>query len=195
MKRRDFLRDAGRLAAAGLVLPGLRAQQDSARGPADPLMAPSWAGGARPEVRAMDNDETVRAIEYKLRCTCGCGLDVFTCRTTDFTCTYSPELHRELVQLLEAGTTPDQAIEAFVAKYGESILMAPKAKGFGAVGYLLPGSLVLVAGAILAWVLLRRDRPEPAPAPAAGPVERPEASRVTDQEMAQVERALRELES
>jgi len=144
----------------------------------------------------MDNDETVRAIEHKLRCTCGCGLDVFTCRTTDFTCTYSPALHRELVELLQAGNTPDQAIDAFVVKYGESILMAPKAKGFGAVGYLLPGSLVLIAGSVLAWVLLRRDRTEPAPALAAGPVDgSAQAPLATDREMAQLERALRELES
>jgi cytochrome c-type biogenesis protein CcmH/NrfF len=53
-----------------------------------------------------------------------------------------------------------------VAKYGEQILMAPPPEGFNLAGYLVPGAAVLVAGALLAAVLLRRSRAAAVPAPA-----------------------------
>src|SRR2546426_1069442 len=60
--------------------------------PAPParLGDPSRAGRPLEPVEAADNDAAIQAIEKRLHCTCGCGLDVYTCRTTDFTCTPSP---------------------------------------------------------------------------------------------------------
>jgi cytochrome c-type biogenesis protein CcmH len=107
---------------------------------------------------AGDNDERIKLIEHKLRCTCGCNLDIFTCRTTDFTCTYSPELHQEVVALDQEGKTAQQILEAFVAKYGEKALMAPKPVGFNLWGYLLPGAVITVGAALLAVVIGRRER-------------------------------------
>lgn len=155
MERRDFLSALG-LLALGQV-------QD-----ADPLRNPVAAGQSRRPVRAADNDEAIKAIEHDLKCTCGCNLDIFTCRTTDFTCAYSPRLHAEVVALFEEGKSPEQIVAAFVNQYGEQILMAPKPVGFNLAGYLVPGAAVLVAGTALALVLLRRRREAVlAPAPAA----------------------------
>jgi cytochrome c-type biogenesis protein CcmH len=81
---------------------------------------------------------------------------VFTCRTTDFTCTYSPELHREVLALRDDGKTAQQILDAFVAKYGEKALMAPKPQGFNLAGYLLPGVLIVAAGAGLVLFVGRR---------------------------------------
>ena len=67
-------------------------------------------------------------------------------------------MHREVVTLRQEGKAPDAVVAAFVAKYGEQILMAPKPEGFNLAGYLLPGALVLGAGGLLAAVLLRRSR-------------------------------------
>jgi cytochrome c-type biogenesis protein CcmH len=212
MRRRALLLALGGAAAGGAAAGAQTPGQDSARGAADPLPRPDWIPSTRAEVRAADNDETVKAIERKLRCTCPCGLDIFTCRTTDFTCTYSPALHQEVVALLQAGRSPDQVVEDFVAKYGESILLAPKPRGFGTLGYVLPGALIVAAGSLLAWVLARRSSvPTPSPsaagAPApAGPAARPEAARPpggparpagapSPDEVARLERALRELDA
>jgi cytochrome c-type biogenesis protein CcmH len=107
---------------------------------------------------ASDNDPVVKTLEHRLKCTCGCNLDIYTCRTTDFTCTYSPALHRELLDLRAAGKEPEQVVEAFVAKYGEQILMAPPARGFNLAGYLVPGAVVALAGSTLALMLIRRGR-------------------------------------
>jgi cytochrome c-type biogenesis protein CcmH len=154
MDRRSLLIRAGSAAVAGLAGAGSRllAQQE-----ADRLRMPG-AVQQRTVVTDAQNDETVKGIERRLKCTCGCNLDIFTCRTTDFTCQTSPAMHRELVALLEAGNTPDQVVAEFVRNYGEEVLMAPKPEGFNLAGYLVPGIVLVVAGGILAAVLRRRDK-------------------------------------
>jgi cytochrome c-type biogenesis protein CcmH len=155
MNRRKFLAFGPVLLAAALP-----ARQDTTAIVADPLMDPSITGRPRSIVTPADNLERVKLVERQLKCTCGCNLDIFTCRTTDFTCTVSPALHREVLDLFEAGKSPDEIVQAFVAKRGESILMAPPAQGFNLIGYLLPGLAVVVAGTVIGLVLFRkRSRP------------------------------------
>lgn len=178
--RRAFLLAA---AAAGAgVVTGFRAAAGQAIGPGQTpgskVGAPdsgdgrlNWPGAVqqRDIVTAAQNDEVVKGVERRLKCTCGCNLDVFTCRTTDFTCGVSPAMHGEVSALLESGKTPDQVVQAFVAKYGEQVLMAPTTEGFNLVGYLLPGLAVLASATLLVVVLLRRRTALPASAPTAGP--------------------------
>jgi cytochrome c-type biogenesis protein CcmH len=152
LSRRGFL---GRLGAAA-VLP-LQGQDPLAgRGELGTLRDPAAAGRPRAPTEIADYDERIKAIEHRLACSCGCTLDIFTCRTTDFTCTYSPQLHREVVELDRAGKTAEEILDAFVEKYGEKALMAPKPEGFNLWGYLLPGSAILAAGGALVAVLSRR---------------------------------------
>ena len=160
MKRRELLRRAA--AAAGAVALGGR--QGAAQRPAaadtsaaDRLYRPDVVQ-QRAAATAMDNDPVVKELEQRLKCTCGCNLDIYVCRTTDFTCTYAPELHKEVVALRAGGNDPDAVVAAFVAKYGEQILMAPPPQGFNLAGYLVPGAVVALAGSILAAVLLKRGR-------------------------------------
>jgi cytochrome c-type biogenesis protein CcmH/NrfF len=158
LDRRRFL--GGALA----LVPVLRTPQDSS---VARLQQPDLAGRPRRRVTDYENDPFIIGIERQLRCTCGCGLDIYVCRTTDFTCTYSPELHREVVALVEQGKTAEEILAAFVDKYGEKALMAPPAKGFNWAGYLLPGIAIVLVGVVLGWVLLRRARTRaPAPVPA-----------------------------
>src|SRR5918912_1046975 len=121
---------------------GLRSQeaQDSlaGRGAAGTLRDPSVVGRSRTPTDSRENDAEIQAIEQRLACNCGCTLDVFTCRTTDFSCTYSPALHREVLALRDEGKTAQQILDAFVTKYGEKALMAPKPRGFNLWGYFLP---------------------------------------------------------
>jgi len=162
-----------------------RAQQvDSARAAAGALGDPSLAGRPRVPTSSADNDAAIQAIEKRLRCTCGCTLDIYTCRTTDFTCTFSPELHREVVTLHGAGRSADEIVAEFVAKYGETALMAPEPEGFNLAGYVFPGVAVLGIGATLVWALTRR-RAQVAASSAAVPL--PAA---TSEELAELERAL-----
>lgn len=164
LDRRGFI-GMGAAALAALAGPPAAAQDSlPGSGESGRLFNPRAAGRARDPVGESQNDAEIVAIEHKLKCTCGCNLDVYTCRTTDFTCTFSPELHKEIVALRAEGRTADQVIEAYLAKYGTEFLMAPKPEGFNLAGYLVPGIAVLTAGTVLALVLRRRA----ALAPAAG---------------------------
>ena len=207
MGRRDALRVLG-LSLPALVAGGaLRGQQGpepatrsprAGQGEVGELFNPNVAGKNRAPTTSGDNSERYMRLEQKLQCTCGCTLDVFTCRTTDFTCEYSPTLHREVVALGEQGKSDAEIIDAFVAKYGEKILMAPKPRGFNLAGYVVPGIVIALIGALLTWVILRRVRRgrelAPPGAAAATPVAHgPGALSDTDAE--RLRRALEEIES
>jgi cytochrome c-type biogenesis protein CcmH len=67
---------------------------------------------------------------------------------------------------LRAGRTPDEVRAYFVDKYGEWILLTPKATGFNLVVYLVPLVVILVGGGIV-WRNVRRWTSTPA-SPADG---------------------------
>jgi cytochrome c-type biogenesis protein CcmH len=156
------------------------------------LMDPSVAGRPRQPTAPGENDAEIKAIEQKLACTCGCTLDVFTCRTTDFTCTYSPALHREVLALRDDGKTAQEILDAFVARYGEKALMAPTPRGFNLWGYLLPGVAVGGAAVALAALLRRREAVAARAGAPKAPAEPPVPA--TPDEMDRLRRALQEVE-
>jgi cytochrome c-type biogenesis protein CcmH len=160
--------------------------QDTAK--AGRVYDPSRAGRPAEPVTAADNDAGIQAIEKKLRCTCGCGLDIYTCRTTDFTCTYSPALHKEVLALAGEGKTAQQIIDTFVAKYGQQALMAPPKRGFNLAGYFFPSLAVVAAGILLVRTLRRWTREAALSASATDTAAAPDAS------PAELERLRRELE-
>jgi cytochrome c-type biogenesis protein CcmH len=189
--RRTFL---GRLGAAALLPVQQGGGPLAGQGETGTLRDPGAAGRPRAPTEIADYDERIKGIEQRLACNCGCTLDVFTCRTTDFTCTYSPKLHREVVELDRAGKTAQQILDAFVAEYGEKALMAPKPEGFNLWGYLLPGSAILVAGGALVAFISRR-KVAVAEAAAGNPAPRPaSAGTATPEEMERLRRALAEVE-
>ncbi len=131
-------------------------------GPAGKLWDPGRAGRPVEPTTAADNDAAIQAIEKRLRCTCGCGLDIYTCRTTDFTCPASPGLHRNVVALAAAGMTGEEIVADFVRQHGIEMLMAPPARGFNLTAYFLPGLAILGVGIALVIVIsrwARRARP------------------------------------
>ena len=167
-------------------------QQDSLSGTGETgtLRDPYSVGRPRARATAADNDEAVKNIEHQLKCTCGCNLDIFTCRTTDFTCETSPRLHQQVLGLYQGGFTEPQIIQQFVDQYGEQMLMAPKPEGFNLAGYGVPGAVILIAGTILALYLTRRREVALAESPAAKtPLTMPTAD-ATDEELDQLRRAV-----
>jgi cytochrome c-type biogenesis protein CcmH len=158
-------------------------------GPSGRLWDPARAGRPLPPVTAADNDAAIQAIEKQIHCTCGCNLDVYTCRTTDFTCTVSPAMHQRVLALAREGQSGRQILDQFVREHGIAILMAPPKRGFNLAGYFTPSLLIVAAGVALTLVLRRWVR---AAAPAAGttPVGTADA---TPEELARLRRELERL--
>jgi len=200
--RREFLRHA---ALAGLAAVSARAAwaqgQAPAQAPALPgsgengtLYNPSVVQERAPTVSA-DNDAFIMTVEKTLKCQCGCNLDVYTCRTTDFTCTVSPKLHRDIVALHDRGMTAAQIREDFVRQYGEQALMAPKAEGFNLAGYFVPGALMLLGiAALSAWIVRRQRQLAPAAGgPAAAGMDVASVPGASEEDLERLRRALAEV--
>jgi cytochrome c-type biogenesis protein CcmH len=151
------------------------------QGAARPVRLPPKANA----VKQLTNTQR-DALEHQLHCQCGCTLDVFTCRTTDFSCQVSPAMHRDVMALVEGGYNAQEIIDAFVSAYGERVLMAPPRSGFNVLAWISPGIAVLVAGAFILAFLRRSQSPRRAPlGPAAKGVD------ATDDELARLEAAIR----
>lgn len=173
------------------------------RGARGTLYNPGAAGRSMPRTSDGGDELAIQAIEQQLKCQCGCGLDVFTCRTTDFTCQTSPELHREIAGLYNAGRSGEEIKQQFIDQYGVQVLMAPPPEGFNLAGYLLPGILILFGAIVLVFAFRRRRRktlakatliarnPEVQGSPGSASGE----AIGSPEEMARLERALAELET
>jgi cytochrome c-type biogenesis protein CcmH len=117
---------------------------------------------AKPSMTDAERDD----LEHQIHCQCGCNLDVYTCRTTDFACSVSPAMHADVMGLVSGGHGAQEILAAFKAVYGEKVLMAPVRSGFNLVGYTMP-FIALGAGAIVVAALLRRWKSRTPPMVAA----------------------------
>ena len=178
MRRRAFLSVAAASAAGLIVSRGAHAQdavpQTPAQGNTSNLFDMNQGAAQtvrRPPKRDASPSMTPEqrdALERDIRCQCGCTLDVYICRTTDFSCQVSPAMHRDIISLVEGGYSAQEILDAFVQTYGERALMAPKREGFNWAGYLVPFA-ALGAGAIALTVVLRGMQRRPAPVQASAP--------------------------
>lgn len=105
--------------------------------------------GAAPSM----TDEKRDDLEHQIKCQCGCILDIFTCRTTDFSCSISPAMHRDVMGLVAGGYDAPQILAAFQAVYGERVLMSPLKEGFNLVGYVMPFAVLIAAGVVVAGLI------------------------------------------
>jgi len=141
---------------------------------------------AKPGAQASMSDAERDDLEHKLHCQCGCNLDVYTCRTTDFACSVSPAMHADVMGLVSGGYGAQEILAAFKAVYGEKVLMAPGKSGFNLVGYTMP-FIALAGGAVLVTALINRWKSR-APVAAPSPVHYADAS---EGELAALDAAVR----
>ena len=193
--RRDFLRQSVFAAVPVVLLSRVRQEpiKQVGRAAADTLAVP-LNRNSNP-MGPLDNDPTVIGIERRLGCACGCTLDVYTCRTTDFSCTYSPAMHAKVVEQRQAGRTPEEITQWFLEQpdtvFGHKVLlMAPEPRGFNLMGYIVPGLTVAAFGlAIAAWLMRKK------PVVAAPVSEIPTPGAPDSEQMARLQHALDDVES
>jgi cytochrome c-type biogenesis protein CcmH/NrfF len=83
----------------------------------------------------------------------------------------------------QAGRTQDEVEEQLYQQFGDVILQAPRAEGFGLAAYVLPVVAFLAGGAVV-WVFLRRQvRHGGPPAPHVPTAIDPEIERRIDEEL------------
>jgi cytochrome c-type biogenesis protein CcmH len=202
MRRREFLSRVVLGAAAAVAAPSLLAAQGT---PSDTGAAPAQGTTSnlfdmnqeaartvrRPpkaNARASMSADARDALEHDIRCQCGCTLDVYTCRTTDFSCQVSPAMHRDVIALVEGGYSAQEILDAFVGTYGERALMSPKREGFNWAGYLVPFAALGAGAAAVAVVLRGMQRRAAA---VAAPSARAVGAQATPEELARLDAAIR----
>jgi cytochrome c-type biogenesis protein CcmH len=191
MKRREFLLAVPALGLGAAMFPrrlaGAQAVQTFNGPMADanevyrPVTLP-----AKPGAQASMSDAQRDDLEHKLHCQCGCNLDVYTCRTTDFACSVSPAMHADVMGLVSGGYGAQEILAAFKSVYGEKVLMAPGKSGFNLVGYTMP-FIALAGGAVLVTALINRWKSH-APVAVGSPVDYADAS---EGELAALDAAVR----
>ena len=189
--RRKFLFELGGAMAAPLIpivaVRRLHAQTtQSFSGPMEQDAYRPVKLAAKPNARPSLTDDQRDDLEHSIKCQCGCPLDVYTCRTTDFACSVSPAMHADVMSLVSGGYGANEILAAFKAVYGERVLMSPVKSGFNWLGYTLP-FFALAAGGVFVAALLRRWK-----SPAAAPVSAGENGMdATDEELSRLSAAVR----
>jgi cytochrome c-type biogenesis protein CcmH len=129
---------------AALVLLAASGPVVGQQAPAGEPVAPRVKGPSRdPALEAK-----VREVSAELRCPVCQGLSL-----QDSPSELSQEMRDVVREQLQSGKSPDEVKAYFVEKYGEWILLEPKARGFNLVVYLLPAVAVLAGGGVIALAL------------------------------------------
>jgi cytochrome c-type biogenesis protein CcmH len=94
----------------------------------------------------------VNTLSHHLMCQCGCAQVLGECDHVG-----CPDRDKELAELSAAivsGLGDQQILDAFAAKYGETVLAAPRTNGFDLVAWIAP--FAVLAAALLGTILLIR---------------------------------------
>jgi cytochrome c-type biogenesis protein CcmH len=98
-------------------------------------------------------------VAAQLRCPVCQGLSI-----QDSPSELSQQMRSVVKDQLREGKSPEEVKAYFVSKYGEWILLEPKAKGFNMLVYALPILLVLGGLAVIAAAVRKWTRPPDQPA-------------------------------
>lgn len=98
----------------------------------------------------VDLEEQTRRIASELRCVVCQNLSV-----ADSPSELAQQMRVLILQQLQEGRSPDEIKAYFVSKYGEWVLLAPPAKGFNLLIWVLP-VIAPVAGLLVAVFVMRR---------------------------------------
>jgi cytochrome c-type biogenesis protein CcmH/NrfF len=100
-------------------------------------------------------------IGHQLMCICGCNEILLECNHVG--CPDSDGMRAELMAALSRGDSDSLVEQAFVQKYGPTVLAAPTTSGFDRTAWIMPGiALVLGFGLVIFVVRAWRNHPEPA---------------------------------
>ena len=110
--------------------------------------APAPAASTAPYDAALE--ARVKEVSAILRCPVCQGLSI-----QDSPSELSLQMKDVVRQMLREGKSPDEVKAYFVSKYGEWILLEPKASGMNLVVYALPVVLVLL-GAGFIWMMVKK---------------------------------------
>ena len=128
---------------------------------------------------ASDEDARFSSLGHKLMCVCSCNQVLLECNHVG--CNYSDRMRGELAAGMQRGDSDSLILQAFVQRYGPTVLIAPTTTGFNRIAWIMP-YLVLVLGLTAVVFIVRAWRMRPAALPSgAAPVSGPELEHFREQ--------------
>jgi cytochrome c-type biogenesis protein CcmH len=109
------------------------------------------------------DDARFNKLGHKMICACGCRQILLECNHVG--CTYSDRMRNELETALTRGDSDDLVLQAFVQKYGPTVLAAPPATGFNLVAWIMPVAVFFAATGLAVLVVLSWKKRAPLAAP------------------------------
>jgi cytochrome c-type biogenesis protein CcmH len=92
---------------------------------------------------AGDDSARLEKLGHKVICMCGCNQVLLECN--HYACPYLTPEQQELAAAIGKGDSDSNILQAFVEKYGPTVLAAPTTHGFDQVAWIMP-YLVLALG-------------------------------------------------
>jgi cytochrome c-type biogenesis protein CcmH len=108
--------------------------------------------------------DRAKSLGRRMLCMCGCNQVLTDCNHVG--CPSLSAMTKELDERVARNEPDDLTLQAFVQEYGQAVLAAPEAKGFGLAAWIMPGAVSFV-GLILLWFIVDRWRKRAVVAPAA----------------------------
>jgi len=119
-------------------------------------------------------------IGHQMMCICGCNQILLECNHVG--CPASDGMRNELMAAVSRGDSDSLVEQAFVQKYGPTVLAAPTTRGFDRAAYIMPlVALFLGFGLVVVVVRAWKNRPAPAIAGGLRPVVGAELEQFRDQ--------------
>ena len=114
---------------------------------------------------ASDPSTRFNELGHQLMCICSCNQILLECNHVG--CPDSDMMRNELMSAVGRGDSDSLVQQAFVQKYGPTVLAAPTATGFDRTAWIMP-FVMLLAGCALLFYIVRAWKNRPAPAIAGG---------------------------
>ena len=129
---------------------------------------------------AGDQDARFQSLGHQMMCACGCNQILLECNHVG--CPLSDGMRNDLAAYIQRGDSDSLIIQAFIQKFGPTVLIAPTTTGFNRVAWIMP-YLVLVLGLGSVYLIVRSWRNKPVPSLADGVphLQGPELNQFSDQ--------------
>ena len=130
---------------------------------------------------ASDPATRFKEIGHQLMCICGCGQILLECNHVG--CPDSDGMRNELMAAVTRGDSDSLVQQAFVQKYGPTVLAAPTTQGFDRTAWIMP-IIALLAGLAIVLLIISNWKNKPPSGPPTGglkPITGPELDQYREQ--------------
>ena len=129
---------------------------------------------------ASDPSTRFNELGHQLMCICSCSQVLLECNHVG--CPDSDMMRNELMNAVNRGDSDSLVQQAFVQKYGPTVLAAPTTTGFDRTAWIMPFVVLLGGCAILVYIVRAwKGRPAPALADGIIPTRGPELDQFREQ--------------